>query len=44
MTPTLGLQTLILDHAGPEVWDGIQGVHFVEEWRQGKKLVPAEWL
>ncbi len=44
MTPPLGLQTLILDHAGPEVWEGIQGVHFVEEWRQGRKLVPVEWL
>lgn len=44
LTPPLGLQTLILDHAGPEIWEGIEGVHFVEEWRQGKKLVPAEWL
>lgn len=44
LTPPLGLQTLILDHAGPEIWEGIEGVHFVEEWRQGRKLVPTEWI
>ena len=38
------LQTLILDHAGPEVWQDVEGIHLVEEWRQGKKLVPMEWL
>jgi hypothetical protein len=38
------LQTLILDHAGPDVWQDIPGVHLVEEWRQGEKLVPASWL
>ncbi len=38
------LQALILDHAGPDVWEGVPGVHLVEEWRQGKKLVPLEWL
>lgn len=38
------LQTLILDHAGPEVWENVEGINLVEEWRQGKKLVPLEWL
>jgi len=38
------LQVLVLDHAGPDVWSGLQGVHLVEEWRGGKKLVPTEWL
>ncbi len=38
------LQTLILDHAGRDVWGGVPGVHLVEEWRDGRKLVPAEWL
>ncbi len=38
------LQTLILDHAGSDVWEDIPGVHLVEEWRQGKKLVPLDWL
>jgi hypothetical protein len=38
------LQTLILDHAGADVWGPIEGVHLVEEWRSGKKLVPDEWI
>ncbi len=38
------LQTLVLDHAGPDVWGDIAGVHLVEEWRLGNKLIPDEWL
>lgn len=38
------LQILVLDHAGPDIWTGVDGVHIVEEWRNGKKLVPLEWL
>jgi hypothetical protein len=38
------LQAIILDHAGPDVWKNIDGIHLVEEWRQGDKLVPLEWL
>jgi hypothetical protein len=38
------LQVLVLDHAGPNVWGGIEGVDLVEEWRGGRKLVPQEWL
>lgn len=38
------LQVIVLDHAGSEVWDGVAGVHLVEEWREGKKLVPIDWL
>ena len=39
------LQVIILDHAGPDVWSGMQNVHLVEEWRSGTKLVfPIEWL
>lgn len=38
------LQVLILDHAPPEVWDGVEGINLVEEWRDGRKLVPLEWL
>lgn len=38
------LQVLVLDHAGKDVWGGISGVHAVEEWRGGKKLVPDSWL
>lgn len=39
-----GLQILVLDHAGAEVWGGAQDVHLVEEWRDGKALVPSQWL
>jgi hypothetical protein len=38
------LQIIVLDHAGPDVWKGIAGVELVEEWREGKKLVPLQWL
>ncbi|WLD13658.1 DUF3732 domain-containing protein [Planctellipticum variicoloris] len=38
------LQVIVLDHAGPEVWGHSSGVHLVEEWRGGTKLVPSEWL
>ena len=38
------LQTLILDHAGPDVWGVVPGVRLVEEWRHGQKLVPVEWV
>lgn len=38
-----GLQILVLDHASDDVWQGVP-VHEVEEWRNGKALVPAEWL
>ena len=38
------LQALVLDHAGTNVWGGVEGVHLVEEWRGGRKLVPTDWL
>jgi hypothetical protein len=38
------LQVIVLDHAGPDVWQGIDAVRLVEEWRDGRKLVPIEWL
>jgi len=39
-----GLQVLVLDHAGEEVWGGVDGVRLVEEWRHGRALVPLAWL
>ena len=39
-----GLQTLVLDHAGPDVWAEVPGVQLVEEWRDGRTLVPQDWL
>lgn len=38
------LQFIVLDHAPERVWSGTRGVHLVEEWRGGLKLVPIEWL
>jgi hypothetical protein len=38
-----GLQIVVLDHASKEVWGDVD-VHIVEEWRDGKALVPKAWL
>lgn len=38
------LQVIVLDHASDDVWGEIPGVHLVEQWRHGKKLIPTEWL
>lgn len=38
-----GLQVLVLDHATRDVWGDVD-VYQVEEWRDGKALVPKEWL
>lgn len=37
------LQIIVLDHAGKDVWGGVAGLHLVDEWREGKKLVPPSW-
>jgi hypothetical protein len=39
-----GLQIIVLDHAPQDVWGAIPGIVAFEEWRDGKKLVPIEWL
>ncbi len=38
------LQVIVLDHAGDEVWGSVKNVGLVEEWREGRKLVPTEWI
>jgi hypothetical protein len=38
------LQVIVLDHAAENVWSPIDGIHKVEDWRQGRKLIPNEWL
>jgi hypothetical protein len=38
------LQVIVLDHASEAVWSGISNIHYVEEWRGDRKLVPVEWL
>lgn len=37
------LQIIVLDHAGEDVWGGLDGVEVIEEWR-GRALVPSEWI
>ena len=39
-----GWQAIVLDHADRTVWGGLPGIHLVEEWRDGSKLVPEQWL
>ena len=36
-------QSIILDHADKDIYSEIEGVFEVEEWRNGKKLIPEEW-
>ena len=36
-------QCIILDHAESSIYGDIEGVYEVEEWRDGKKLIPEEW-
>jgi hypothetical protein len=38
------LQVIVLDHAAEEVWGPVEYIHLVEHWRDGKKLVPVEWI
>jgi hypothetical protein len=39
-----GWQSIILDHADAGIYGDIEGIHEVEEWRDGRKLIPKEWL
>lgn len=36
-------QSIILDHADGGIYGKIEGVHEVDVWRNGKKLIPEEW-
>jgi hypothetical protein len=36
-------QAIVLDHAGSDIYGDIDGIVEVEEWRNGKKLIPANW-
>jgi hypothetical protein len=36
-------QCIVLDHADEGIYGGIDGVHEVQVWRNGKKLIPVEW-
>ncbi|OAT84193.1 hypothetical protein A6P54_02535 [Bacillus sp. MKU004] len=37
-------QSIVVDHADASIYGDIEGVHEVEEWRNGKKLIPENWL
>ena len=37
-------QVIVLDHAAENIWGDVAGIHRVDEWRHGSKLVPVEWL
>jgi len=36
-------QSIILDHADDTIYGNIEGVHEVEVWRDGNKLIPEAW-
>ena len=36
-------QAIVLDHADSSIYGNIDGVYEVDEWRNGKKLIPEEW-
>lgn len=36
-------QCIVLDHADSNIYGQIEGIYEVEEWRNGKKLIPEEW-
>jgi hypothetical protein len=38
------LQVLVFDHAPEPVWGDLPSVALVEEWRDGRTLVPEAWL
>ena len=38
------LQIIVLDHAPESVWGALPLVHKVEEWRDGRALIPEEWI
>lgn len=37
-------QAIVLDHAGSDIYGSIENVYEVEEWRNGKYLIPMEWI
>jgi len=37
-------QIIVLDHAPDYLWRDLSNTHAPEEWRDGKKLVPEDWL
>ena len=38
------LQLIVVDHAGKDIWGDLPGVHFVDDWRGEKRLIPHFWI
>ncbi|HAG97245.1 MAG: hypothetical protein CMK83_03970 [Pseudomonadales bacterium] len=41
--PGSSWQFIVLDHADKAIYGDIINIHEVDEWREGKKLIPPEW-
>jgi len=37
-------QAIVLEHADKSVYGEVEGVHEVENWRDGRKLIPESWI
>lgn len=41
----LQFQIIVTEHAGGDIWGGLQTIHEVEHWtRDGEKLIPDSWI
>jgi hypothetical protein len=38
------LQLIVVDHASKDVWGDIPDIHFVDDWRGDRRLIPRSWL
>lgn len=39
------LQVIILEHAGPELWENLPNVYLAANWKEDEeKLIPSDWL
>jgi hypothetical protein len=38
------LQIIVLDHASDSVWGNVPQVRSIEDWREGRALIPLDWL
>ena len=38
------IQIIVMEHADDDIWGDIDNIYLVDRWRNGKKLIPIEWL
>jgi Protein of unknown function (DUF3732) len=38
------LQIIVLDHASDSVWGSVPLIQSVEDWRDGRALIPLDWI